>query len=177
MPFDSWDNSIDTSRRLMPGVSLLLNYDLGMRMKALLLAILFSCVAISVVAQGARAVAGKPDAEEVRGYYDEYEKSMMESVFIPLPITIFGEDSRLEVNAHFSYPGRQLSAPPENVQVVFSVPCKFDVQLDSDPIICIDGVCTSYHPRGEGFGAGGLLRERTARMIDVPYEALRTLKA
>jgi hypothetical protein len=36
----------------------------------------------------------------------------------------------------------------------------------------VDGLCSSYHPRGEAdICAGSLGRERTGRMIDIPYEA------
>jgi hypothetical protein len=134
--------------------------------------IIIPVVLMTAMAQGARVVVNpKAESEAVNSYYNEAEDRTMTSVFIPLPIQVFGGNSKLEINAHFSYQGRRLSAVPKDVQVVFSVPCNFGSELDSDPVICVDGACSSYRPRGEGICSGGLGRERTSRMIDLPYEA------
>ena len=140
-------------------------------MRMLVLLTIAPVVLTTALAQEA-GVAVSPNAagEAVRSYYNEAEGRTTASVFISLPISMLGEHSRLDVNAHFSYEGRQLSAAPKDVQVVFSVPCTFGSELDSDPIICVDGECSSYRPRGEGYCSGGLGRERTSRMVDLPAE-------
>lgn len=140
-------------------------------MRVLILLTIAPVILTIALPQEARvAVSPKAEGEAVRSYYSEAEGQTTASVFISLPIQIFGERSRLDVNAHFSYEGRQQSAAPKDVQVVFSVPCAFGSELDSDPVICVDGECSSYRPRGEGYCSGGLGRERTSRMVDLPAE-------
>ncbi|MDQ3256554.1 MAG: hypothetical protein M3R15_22140 [Acidobacteriota bacterium] len=140
-------------------------------MKILLLLMTVPIAAVLCVAQEARVVVNTEpkNKEDVRSYYDNSEDRTSTSVFIPLSIEVLGETSKLEINAHFSYQGRQLIAP-KDVQFVLSVPCVFGSQLRPDPIVCVDGECSSYHPRGEAGCAGGLTRERASRMFDLPYE-------
>lgn len=109
--------------------------------------------------------------EVVKSRYDEAEDRTMTGVFIPVSIRIRGEITKLEISAHFSYRGRQLTASPDSVQIVLSVPCEYGSELDSEPIICFDGECSPYQARGGGACAGGALRERTSHMIDLPHES------
>jgi hypothetical protein len=126
------------------------------------------------IAQGVGVnVSPRTKNEDVRSYYNASENRTTVSVSIALPIEVSGEASILEINAHSSFPGQgRPLITPKDVQLVLSVPCNIGSELGSDPIICVDGECSSYHPRGEAnVCAGGLGRERTSRMIDLPSEA------
>ncbi|HYX72993.1 MAG TPA: hypothetical protein VE732_09485, partial [Nitrososphaera sp.] len=141
-------------------------------MKILLTSMIVFTLVLLGVAQDGRVRVSVPPEErnDVSVYYNDSEGRTTTSVFIPLSIEILDESSILEINAHFSHPGRQ-PMTPKDVQVVFSVPCNVSEQLHPDPIICVEGECSSYHPRGKAdFCAGSLGRERASRMIDLPNE-------
>ena len=144
-------------------------------MRDLLLPLLICASAILVTAQEVKVAAQRlttsPDVSAITVYYNEREDRTGVSTFIPIYIEHAREFNTLEIDAHFSYPGRHLFIPPDTVQFVLSVPCAFGEYLNrSDPIICIEGECQGLRPRGTGECMGGLLRERTSRMVDLPYQ-------
>lgn len=144
-------------------------------MRNLLLPVLICASAILVTAQEFRVAAQRlttsPDVSAITAYYNEREDRTSVGTFIPIYIEHAREFNTLEINAHFSYPGRHLFIPPDTVQLVLSVPCVFGEYLNkADPIICIEGECQGFRPRGTGGCMGGLLRVRTSRMIDLPYQ-------
>ena len=146
-------------------------------MKNLLLPLLICALATLVTAQEAKVIVQQPttsrDVSAITTYYNEHEERTSVSTFVPVYIEHAEEFNTLEINAHFSYPGRYLFTSPETVQFVLSVPCVFGEYLNkADPVICIEGECRSFRPRDTGACEGSLNRERTSRMIDLPYETL-----
>ncbi|MBA2645172.1 MAG: hypothetical protein H0U81_00095 [Pyrinomonadaceae bacterium] len=134
---------------------------------------------VSVAQQQAKVVATTAkdsDIPEVIARYDEREDqttvSLSMKIFLERPDGI----NRLDINTHFSHPSRRLLIPPETVYFVLSVPCAQGEQLNrDDPVICADEECRSYSPRAKGWCEGGISRERTSRMIDLPREEFQRI--